>query len=75
MNKEKIMEQIINPNTLNETEKKFEKICKDVLYEFETLETRHHDDLDFKDISVWSIRELMQKAYDLGKEDTLKGIK
>ncbi len=73
MNKEDLIKEITNQNTLNKTEKEFEKICKEVLYEFETLETRHTDSLDFHDVSVWAIRELMQKAYDLGKEDALKG--
>lgn len=59
--------------SLNETEKKFEQICKERLYEFESLETRMVDDKDFHDIPVWAIRELMQRAYDLGKQDALKG--
>ena len=47
------------------TEKQIENIAKDV-FEIETLETRNSDDLDFYDVSVWSIKEAMQQAYALG---------
>ncbi len=65
-------EFLLKEDKLNKTEQKFDEICKERLYEFETLKTRNHDDLDFHDIPVWALRELMQRAYDLGKEDALK---
>ncbi len=62
-------------NTMNEVEKKFESFCKQSIYNFETLEERYRDDLDFHDVPVWTIRELMQKAYDLGREDAMKEMR
>ena len=34
----------------------------------ETLETRNSDRLDFHEVSVWAIKEMLQKAYELGKD-------
>ncbi len=72
MKTEELLEKIAESNKLNETERKFEKICKDTLYNFKTLQTQYVDDKDFHDIPVWTIRELMKKAYELGKMDALK---
>lgn len=33
----------------------------------ETLETRNSDSLDFHDISVWSLKDALQEAYNSGK--------
>lgn len=38
------------------------------VFDTETLETRLADDKDFHDVSVWSIREALKRAYLLGKE-------
>jgi hypothetical protein len=42
-----------------------EKISKQVL-NLETLETRKNDSLDFREQSVWGIKEALQKAYEAG---------
>jgi len=34
----------------------------------ETLETRHSDSLDFYDIAVWNIRDLISAAFEAGKK-------
>lgn len=51
--------------------KELEKIAEKVAG-IETLETRKSDSLDFYDMSVWTIKELMQKAYDAGVNDVKK---
>ena len=40
-------------------------IAKDVLC-FDTLETRYSDQLDFKECSVWDIKEALNRAYKYG---------
>ena len=35
----------------------------------ETLETRRSDSLDFHDIAVWSIKDVLQEAYEGGLSD------
>lgn len=34
----------------------------------ETLETRNSDSLDFYDISVWALKEMLEQAYEAGKQ-------
>lgn len=34
----------------------------------ETLETRNSDSLDFYDISVWSLKEMLEQAYEAGRK-------
>ena len=34
----------------------------------DTLETRNSDSLDFHEISVWSIKRALEKAYTYGQE-------
>lgn len=34
----------------------------------ETLETRKMDGLDFHDLSVWSIKEALEQAYEAGRQ-------
>lgn len=36
------------------------------------LETRNSDSEDFLDMSVWSIKQLLREAYELGKRDGQK---
>jgi hypothetical protein len=43
-----------------------EEIARDMLG-IETLETRDSDSLDFHGVSVWSLREALQAAYELGR--------
>ena len=45
------------------------RIIKEIaskVFGLETLETRHQDSLDFHDISVWSIKEALEAAYEAG---------
>lgn len=53
-------------------QRKVLEIAKRVVYgvkERGDLETRHSDGEDFLDIAVWTLREAMEEAYALGKED------
>lgn len=34
----------------------------------ETLETRNSDSLDFYDISVWALKEMLEQAYETGRK-------
>jgi hypothetical protein len=43
-----------------------ERIAKQTLG-IETLETRNSDDLDFHEISVWQLKEALEKAYKAGQ--------
>jgi hypothetical protein len=33
----------------------------------ETLETRMSDELDFSDMAIWELKEMMEEAYKLGQ--------
>ncbi|MFP2963771.1 hypothetical protein NVS55_08115 [Myxococcus stipitatus] len=33
---------------------------------FETLDTRHSDSLDFRDVAVWSVKDALEAAYRAG---------
>ncbi len=35
---------------------------------FETLETRNSDSLDFKEIAVWDVYTVLQRAFELGQQ-------
>jgi len=37
-------------------------------FQIETLETRKSDSLDFHDVSIWSIKDALIEAYELGKK-------
>ena len=50
------------------TYKKLEKIAAEKLG-IETLETRMSDGLDFHEVAVWSLREALKAAYELGKSE------
>jgi hypothetical protein len=43
-----------------------EKIAEDIL-NIETLEIRGRDSLGFHDLSVWQIKEALEKAYNAGR--------
>lgn len=34
----------------------------------ETLETRNSDNLDFYDISIWALKEMLEQAYEAGRK-------
>ncbi len=34
----------------------------------ESLETRNSDRLDFYDISVWALKEMLEQAYEAGRQ-------
>ncbi|MCM1440252.1 MAG: hypothetical protein NC131_13780 [Roseburia sp.] len=53
------------------TEKELLKIAKmysSAVQERGDLEARHSDSEDFIEISVWSLEQMLQQAYKLGKE-------
>ena len=53
-------------------QRKVLEIAKRVVYgvkERGDLEMRYRDSDDFLDIAVWTLREAMEEAYALGKED------
>lgn len=55
-----------------EIDKKLEQIAMDADFELEYrggLDTRRNDDDDFIELSVWGIREMLRKAYELGKAE------
>ena len=55
-----------------ETDKKLEQIAMDADFALEQrcgLETRRNDGEDFIELSVWGIREMLRKAYELGKAE------
>ena len=45
--------------------KKLEKIVKE--YNIPTLEARNRDCLDFYEVSVWWLEDMLKQAYELGK--------
>ncbi len=53
---------------MNKTTTNADKILEDIVQErFEfTLERQGSDSLDFHDISVWGLKEVMLKAYEAG---------
>ena len=61
---------------MNKTlQKQLEKIAKENSYVIEQrgdLETRNSDSEDFLEISVWSLKEMLKQAYELGKQDGQK---
>lgn len=55
--------------------KQLVEIAKKHSYSIETrgdLESRHNDDEDFIEMSVWSIQAMLEEAYELGKKDGKK---
>ena len=55
-----------------ETDKKLEQIAMDADFALELrsgLDTRRNDTEDFIELSVWGIREMLRKAYELGKAE------
>ncbi|MBR9682370.1 MAG: hypothetical protein GOV02_01725 [Candidatus Aenigmarchaeota archaeon] len=51
----------------NDTKLNLENMAIKILG-IETLETRHSDELDFHELAVWKINELIEAAYNAGKE-------
>ena len=52
--------------------KQLVEIAKKNSYSIETrgdLESRHNDDEDFIELSVWSIQAMLEEAYELGKKN------
>ncbi len=56
---------------MNEKIKKaLEKIAMEESYAIEVrggLDARDNDDDDFKEVSVWSLQRMLERAYELGK--------
>lgn len=59
---------------MNENIKKaLEQIAKEECYSIEArggLDTRNNDSEDFFEVGVWSIRRMLERAYELGKADS-----
>ena len=52
--------------------KQLEKLALETLNSLNgrgNLETRNNDDEDFFEVSIWGLRDLLEKAYELGKQD------
>jgi hypothetical protein len=50
---------------------KIDKIAEQLAKEhlsFETLEERKMDSLDFHEVSVWSVKDLIRAAYEAGRD-------
>ncbi len=43
------------------------RIAKEIL-NFDTLETRNSDSLDFKETAVWCVKEALEAAYKAGQQ-------
>lgn len=56
--------KMTNTETKNEI---LEGIAKNIL-RIETLETRNDDKLDFHEVSVWSLKEALELAYETGRK-------
>jgi hypothetical protein len=55
-----------------EIDKKLEQAAMDADFTIEQrggLDTRRNDGEDFIELSVWGIREMLRRAYELGKAD------
>ena len=58
-----------------EREKSLLEIAKKFSYAVETrgdLERRNNDSEDFLEVSVWSLKEMLKEAYELGKQNNQK---
>jgi hypothetical protein len=49
------------------TEQIIQKIAADHLF-IDTLETRNADSLDFREVSVWGIKNALQAAFDAARK-------
>lgn len=54
------------------TDRTLTEIARDH-FQLETLETRNSDSLDFHDVAVWSIKDALKEAYELGLKSAQKG--
>lgn len=60
----------MNPERLNAA---FDEIARKNLVDVPTLKTRKSDSLDFHEVSVWSIKDALLAAFELGRKDALLG--
>jgi hypothetical protein len=51
----------------------FTQIAKTHFF-METLETRHSDSLDFKEVAVWSVKNALQAAFQAGYDAAVKQV-
>jgi hypothetical protein len=56
-------------NMTKDLQKKLEKIVQERYEQIETLDRRYSDELDFHELSVLGLLELLEKAYELGHEE------
>lgn len=52
-----------------DTLKKLEEIVRERFENIKSLETKGNDSEDFHEISIWGLKEILEKAYELGKEE------
>ncbi|MCD4823046.1 MAG: hypothetical protein K8S55_00425 [Phycisphaerae bacterium] len=60
---------------MNANEKKMQKTLERIAaqhLDFETLETRKSDSLDFYDVSVWGVKAALEAAYQAGQNVATK---
>jgi len=55
---------------LQQIQFELEALACQIIPDLDTLETQNSDDLDFKDLAVWNIRDLMLAAYNAGANDS-----
>ena len=55
-----------------ELDTKLEALAQD--FGFETLQARNSDDLDFHEVSVWGLREMLAAAHQAGLKDAHAGV-
>lgn len=58
-------------SAITKMEKTITQIAVDRM-EIETLERRWRDSLDFHEVSVWVLKEMLEKAYKAGMEAAQK---
>ena len=56
--------------TPSELKELIEAIAKKHM-QFDTLESRNSDSLDFKDVAVWSVKTALIEAFRAGQNDAL----
>ena len=74
---ETLSRQGVEVLAIERNEEKLEQIA--MTYSIEIMErggldTRDNDREDFPEISIWGIREMLEKAYQLGLEDGAKQV-
>ena len=66
-----------NPENTAKERIRMDKILEKIVQERMgiTLERRGSDSEDFHDISVWALKEMLEKAYQAGKDSKAKAVR